>query len=315
MRSESKPINGAPPVIIGSKPVDGGYLIFDANERAELLHEEPEAGKWLRPFLGAEEYLNGGERWIASLQNAPPHELARLPKLHERVRRVKAWRSGDVAPKNAKDAAARRAENSVAGCKLIDTPRAYHVTVIPNASFLAIPEVSSENRAYVPMGWLEPPVIPSNLLRILPNATPYHFGIVTSRMHMAWMRHIAGRLKSDYRYSISLVYNTFPWPETSDAQRAKLAKLAQAVLDKRALAKNAASTLAILYGEHMPDDLRKAHTSLDIAVDRLYRRKAFTNDLERVHHLLACYEAVIEPISNVVKKGARNNRRTENAVG
>ena len=300
-------VNGAPRVLIGSKPIDGGYLIFNSKERAELLRKEPAAKTWLRPYLGAEEYLNGGNRWIAALQDAPPHKLVEMKHLNERVRQVKEYRLGNL---NAKGKEGDRKMPGLSSLELADTPRAFHVTVIPDAPFLAIPETSSENRAYVPMGWLEPPVIPSNLLRILPNATLWHFGVLTSRMHMSWLRHIGGRLESRYRYSIGLVYNNFPWPEVDAAARAKIEKLAQAVLDARALPKNAASTPAILYGEHMPVELRRAHEKLDAAVDRLYRHAPFKNDLKRVEHLFIRYEAMVQPTADAPKANRRTKRRT-----
>lgn len=315
VRSESKPINGAPPVVIGSKPVDGGYLIFDSTERSRLLQREPDAGKWLRPFIGAKEYLNGGQRWIAALQDAPPHELARLPELNERVRKVKAWRSGEIADKDSKDPTRRRATSTVEKCKLIELPRAFHVTVIPEAPFLVIPENSSGTRGYLPMGWLEPPSIPTNKLRILPNASLWLFGVLTSTMHMAWLRHIGGRIKSDYGYGIETVYNTFPWPDASDVQRAKVEELAQAILDTRALPKNAASSPAILYGEYMPDDLRRVHAALDRAVDALYRPKGFASDLERVEHLFKRYETMVSPSSGAAAANRRTNRRVRRQTG
>jgi hypothetical protein len=152
---------------------------------------------------------------------------------------------------------------------IANTPERYNVEVLPDRPFLVIPEVSSERRAYVPIGWLEPPTIPSNLVRVLVDADLWHFGVLTSAMHMAWLRQIGGRLKSDYRYSIGIVYNTFPWPDATDEQRARIRTLAQSVLDARKEFPN--STLADLYDvDVMPHQLRKAHQDLDRAVDRLY---------------------------------------------
>ena len=170
------------------------------------------------------------------------------------------------------------------------TPTQYHVNVIPDAPFLVVPEVSSERREYVPIGWLEPPVVPSNLVRVLKGATKPTFALLTSAMHMASLRHIGGRLKSDYRYSIGLVYNTFPLPPGfADADTSLLDPLAQAVLDARAA--HTGATLADLYDPNMmPPNLRRAHHALDRAVDRLYRRKRFTSERERVEYLFALYE-------------------------
>ena len=180
------------------------------------------------------------------------------------------------------------------------------MNVVPTAPFLVIPKVSSERREYVPTGWLEPPTIPSDLVFVLQNATPTDFALLTSAMHMAWLRHVGGRLKSDYRYSIGLVYNTFPMPpEKPDLS--KLEPLAQAVLDARAAHPDA--TLADLYDpDLMPPDLRKAHQALDRAVDKLYRRSGFASERERVEHLFMLYEKMSAPLEASIK-GKRKRKR------
>ena len=269
-------------LIIGSKPIDGGNYIFDAAERAAFVDAEPEASRWLQPFIGAREYLQGGERWILALHDAPPEVLARLPRVRERIAAVRA---------------SREASKSVPTQKLAATPTLYHVNVIPTAPFLVIPEVSSERRDYAPIGWLEPPVIPSNLVRILENATLADFALLTSAMHMAWLRHIGGRLKSDYRYSIGLVYNTFPMPPKG-ADLSRLEPLAQAVLDARAV--HPGATLSDLYDPDLiPPNLRRAHQVLDRAVDRLYRRTGFASERERVEHLFMLYEKMRAPLETM----------------
>ena len=185
---------------------------------------------------------------------------------------------------------------------IADTPAQFATTVIPTRPYLAIPEVSSERREYVPIAYLEPPVVPSNLVRVLPDASVWLFGLLTSRMSMAWLRHIGGRLKSDYRYSIGLVYNTFPLPPLDDATRQQLGTLAQKVLDARALFPD--SCLADLYDRlAMPPALRKAHHALDTAVDRQYRPAPFADDRERVEHLLARYEALSAPLLAAAQSG------------
>ena len=229
VREESHPINGMEKLIIGSKPIDDGNYIFNTEERAALLSMEPDATPFLRPFVGAREYLQGGMRWILALHDAPPATLARLPHIKERIATVRAY---------------RQASTSVLTRKLAETPTLYHVNVLPTAPFLVVPGVSSERREYVPIGWLEPPTIPSNLVQVIENATLADFALLTSAIHMAWLRHIGGRLKSDYRYSIGLVYNTFPLPP-QDAKLAKLEPLAQAILDARAA--HPGATLANLY--------------------------------------------------------------------
>ena len=197
VREESRPINGMGKLIIGSKPIDGGHYIFTADDRSALLAVEPDAEPFLRPFIGAREYLQGGKRWILALHDAPPATLSRLSHVKERIAAVRKYRED---------------RESKPTQRLAKTPTLYHVNILPTAPFLVVPEVSSERREYVPIGWLEPPVIPSNLVRVLENATLADFALLTSAMHMAWLRHVGGRLKSDYRYSIGLVYNTFPTP-------------------------------------------------------------------------------------------------------
>ena len=266
-------------LIIGSKPIDGGSYIFKTDERDAFLASEPDAEPYLRPFVGAREYLQGGMRWILALQDAKPNALADLPLVRERMTAVREYREASKSPPTR---------------KLAETPTLYHVNVVPETPFLVVPEVSSERREYVPIGWLEPPVIPSNLVRVMENASLVDFAILTSAMHMAWLRHVGGRLKSDYRYSIGLVYNTFPIPdEGTDLQ--SLYPLAKAVLDARATHPDA--TLADLYDpDLMPPDLRKAHQALDHVVDRLYRPKRFASERERVEHLFVLYERMCSPL-------------------
>jgi hypothetical protein len=289
----SRPLCDAPKLLSGSQPIDDGKYIFDDLERAEFLAREPAAEIYLRPYIGSVEYINGLTRWILSLQNAAPQELRAMPNVIERMRSVRAF---------------REKSKRTSTLAIADTPERYNVEVIPDRPFLVIPEVSSERRAYVPIGWLEPPVIPSNLVRVLLEADLWHFGVLTSHMHMAWLRQIGGRLKSDYRYSIGIVYNTFPWPEATDEQRAKIRTLAQAVLYARAQFPN--STLADLYDvDVMPRELRKAHQDLDKAVDKLYRPNAFTGDRDRVEHLFGLYERLVAPLAATALKPRRRRTR------
>ena len=293
VREESAPINGMGRLVIGSKPIDGGKYIFSAEERAAFLNAEPEAAPWLRPFIGARECLQGGERWILALHDAPPEVLGQLPRVRERIAAVRAI---------------REASKSAPTQRLAATPTLYHVNVIPTAPFLVIPEVSSERREYAPIGWLEPPVIPSSLVRILENPSLADFALLTSAMHMAWLRHIGGRLKSDYRYSIGLVYNTFPPPPKS-ADLSRLEPLAQAVLEARAA--HPGATLADLYDPDLiPPNLRRAHQALDRAVDRLYRRSGFASERERVEHLFTLYEKMHIPL-DLAAKSKRRSRRNQ----
>ena len=283
VRKESRPINEMRRLIIGSKPIDNGHYIFDAKQLSAMLNAEPEAAPFLRPFVGAREYLQGGKRWILALHDASPGTLSRLPRVRERITAVRAYRSGSKSKPTQ---------------QLAQTPTVYHVNVLPTCPFLVVPKVSSERREYVPIGWLEPPTIPSDLVHVLENASLAEFALLTSAMHMAWLRHVGGRLKSDYRYSIGLVYNTFPLPPSSADGNEDLSKLelpAQTVLEARAAHPD--STLADLYDpDLMPTSLRKAHQSLDRAVDRLYRRSGFQSERERVEHLFQLYEGMRGPL-------------------
>ncbi len=276
----SDPVADVPRLISGTQPIDDGNYIFDADQRATFLAMQPEAERFLRPLVGSEEYINGQERWILSLQDASPAALRAMPHVIERMRAVREFRSKSK----------RKSTLAIA-----DQPARFNVEVIPERPFLVIPKVSSERREYVPIGWLSPPTIPSDLVFVLQDADLWHFGILTSRIHMAWLRNVGGRLKNDFRYSIGIVYNNFPWPEASEAQRAKIRSLAQAVLDARAMFPGA--TLADLYdADTMKPELRKAHRDLDRAVDNLYKQGGFASDRERVEHLFRLYERAVAPL-------------------
>ena len=290
VREESSPINGMPALRYGSQPIDGGNLIFGTEERKELLVKEPDAASYLRPYVGAREYIRGGSRWILALHNAHPEKLSQLPVVRQRIAAVREYRLDSVRPAT-RDLAA--------------FPTQFAFSTVPTQSFLVIPEASSERREYVPIGWLEPPTVPSNLVRVLQNATLRDFALLTSAMHMAWLRHVGGRLKSDYRYSIGLVYNTFPVPKMnlkgSSTSLIKLEHLAQAVLDART--SHCDTSLANLYDpDLMPPNLRRAHHALDRAVDQLYKRKGFSSERGRVEHLLMLYEKMCAPLRAKVKK-------------
>ena len=283
VHEESRPINGMAKLITGTQPIDEGHYIFDTQQREVFLSDEPDAEQFLRPFVGAREYLQGGTRWILALQGVSPSDLKKLPHVRERMRAVREYRLKSK----------RKSTLAIA-----DFPTKYNIEVIPTTPFLVIPEVSSERREYVPIGWLEPPTIPSNLVRALEGATLVDFALLTSAMHMAWLRHVGGRLKSDYRYSIGLVYNTFPTLPgfgNGSVDLSKLEPLAQAVLDARTA--HPGATLADLYDPNlMPPNLRRAHQALDCAVDRLYRKSGFTSERERVEHLFMLYEKMRAPL-------------------
>ena len=276
----SQPLNGMPKLIMGSKPIDGGHYILTTQEKDALLDDEPGAAPFLRPFIGAREYLNGGHRWILALHNAPPRILQTLPNVRERIAAVRQYRlTSKSKPTQA----------------LAKTPTLYHLNVIPTSPFLIVPRVSSERREYVPIGWLEPPTIPSDATLIVADATKPQFALLTSAIHMAWLRHIGGRLEVSYRYSAGIVYNNFPIPPVKKEKLESLTPHAEAVLAARAEFPDA--SLADLYDpDTMPPILRNAHQALDRAVDRLYRRNGFATERERVEHLFALYETMTAPL-------------------
>ena len=294
VREEARPINGLPQMIIGSQPIDGGHYIFTEEQKENFLEIEPQAKKFLHPYIGSREHLQGGDRWILALQDASPNELRILPEVRNRISAVRKF---------------RETSKRQSTLRLAETPTLYQVNSIPDKPFLLVPRISSERRDYVPIGWLKPPTIPSDAACFVPNASLDSFGILTSAMHMAWMRCVGGRLESRYRYSIGVVYNTFPMPKMTERQKEAIGKKAQVVLDARAAHKN--SNLADLYDRDlMLPNLRKAHSDLDRAVDRLYRRTPFNSERERVEHLFTLYEQMASPLTAPPKKRRRKSPKT-----
>ncbi len=292
VRRERVPIGHFPKIGVGTKPVDGGHYILDEREKRDLLDTEPEAAALVRPFVGGAEYINKRARWILHVSGQSPALLRSLPLVMARIQAVRRYRT---------------LEAGRLGQSLAERPTEYHVSAIPEVEFLVIPEVSSERRQYVPIGWLEPPCIPSNQLLIVEHAKLWQFAILTSAMQMAWLRYVGGRLKSDYRYSSGLVYNTFPVPQVPDERLKRLEPHTESVLSARANHPDA--TLANLYDpDLMPTDLRKAHQALDRAVDKLYRRSGFASERERVEHLLGLYEKMVAPLA--AKAKPKRRRRT-----
>jgi hypothetical protein len=269
----SQPTDGA-----RIKQPDGSYvttsnLILEDSDRLALLQSDPSVVKWLKPYVGGEELLSGEWRWCLWLRDAEPGELRRSPAIQDRLSRVRAGRL--LSPtKSVREFA--------------ETPWLFTQDRQPLQEYLAIPEVSSEGRDYLPISFLGPNVIANNKLQIIIGASLDIFSILSSRIHMSWIRCVAGRLKSDISYAPS-VYNTFPWPLMADADKSRLADLAKSILDARAA--HLGASLADLYDpDVMPADLRKAHRALDLAVDRLYRKAPFHSDRERVEHLFTLYE-------------------------
>ena len=277
--SPKKPICvNTKPLLFGSMPNDGGYLLLSDDEKEELLQSDPISRKWLRRTLGATEFLNGKVRWCLWLKNASEKDIDSSPNIAHRVAMV---------------AKCRQESNRKATQDLASTPHLFGFISQPNSgNYILVPSVSSERRTYVPIGFFDADVISTNLNYIIPNGSMYDFGIISSLLHNDWMRLVAGRLKSDYRYSASVVYNPFPWPDVSEAQRQDIERLAEEVLLTRE--EFTGYTLAKLYDpDLMPDKLLAAHQALDKAVDRLYRERPFKDSADRLSCLLARYEALV----------------------
>jgi hypothetical protein len=329
--NRSKPLCDVPEINFGNQPIDGGHFILDAGERAELLKEEPNAKKFLRLFLGAQEFINGEERWCLWLKDASPAELRAMPAVIRRIETVREFRLASKRP---------------ATRELAATPAYFAFVSHPNKPYLLVPSVSSERRQFIPIGFMQKDVIASNLCLIIPDATPFHFGILSSTMHMAWVKQVCGRLESRYRYSNKLVYNNYPWPNPTPAQRERVEEKARAVLAAReqffapvaadvsplkslSTASNArkkksepthvgchdnkSCTLADLYDPNtMPRELLRAHADLDRAVEKCYRAEPFESDRQRVEFLFARYEKLTAPLLPVTPK--TRGRRSQTAA-
>lgn len=278
VENRKKPICNVPEIIYGSFALDDGNYTLSELERNEIISANKNSEKLIKPFIGGRELLHSEKRFCLWLANTEPSEILNNSLIKERVELVRKWRSNSERG-NTK--------------KLADTPTLFAEVRQPKTSYLAFPTVSSVNRKYIPIAFLSPDIVASNQLYVIPNATFYHFGILTSFMHMAWVKYICGRLKSDYRYSSSIVYNNYPWPENpSDKQIATIEEKAQRVLDVRASFPN--SSLADLYSPlTMPPTLVKAHNELDKAVDTAYSKQAFTSEAKRMEFLFELYEKYV----------------------
>lgn len=271
------PLCDVPQMSMGNKPVDGGYYLFSEDEMKAFIQQEPASEKWFRPWIGGVEFINGYQRYCLWLGDCPPDELRMMPEVMKRIEAVSKFRL------ESKKGNTR---------KLAATPTHFELENMPTTSFIVVPETSSERRKYIPIGFMNADVICSNLVRIMPHATSYHFGVLTSSMHMAWVRYVCGRLKSDYRYSVAIVYNNFPWPDPTDKQRTAIENAATGVLEARKLFPKA--TLADLYDFlTMPSELLQAHNKLDAEVEKAYGKR-FSSDVDRVAFL---FERHLEIIS------------------
>lgn len=274
VKSRSKPICDVPEIGIGNKPIDDGNYLFTKAEMDDFISKEPDAAQYFRPWYGAEEFINRKPRYCLYVAGVGPGELRRMPLVMQRIDRVREY----------------RLQSKSAGTRdIAKVPTKFHVTNIPKSHYLVIPETSSENREYIPIGFMSPAALCSNAVRLMPDAALFHFGVLTSSAHMAWVRTVAGRLEMRYRYSKDIVYNNFPWPQPTPAQKAKIEQTAQAILDARELYPEA--SLADLYDElTMPSELRKAHTTNDKAVWEAYGKAwQFDDESACVTHLMILY--------------------------
>lgn len=269
----NKPICNVPIIGIGNKPIDGGFYLFSEDEKNLFIEKEPRAAKYFRPWYGAREFINNSPRYCLYLSRCSPAELRKMPEVLKRVAAVKEYRLNSVSSGTR---------------KIADMPTHFHVTNIPNGSYIVIPQVSSERRKYIPIGYMTEDVLCSDKLRIMRDGTLYHFGVLESKAHMAWMRAICCRLKSDYSYTVNDVYNNFPWPEPTEIQRKKIEQTAKSILNARYLYPD--SSLADLYNETtMPYELRQAHKNNDIAVMEAYGLDKEIDEEECVAKLMNRY--------------------------
>jgi hypothetical protein len=274
----SKPLCAeAPEMRVGNSPIDDGNYLFTRPEKDDFLAKEPGAARYLRRWVGSQEFINGIERYCLWLREATSAEIRTLPEVMKRVEAVRKT---------------RHQSTSAATRKAADTPTRFFFENVPRSPYIAIPEVSSERRRYIPIGFLSPEYIASKKLMVVREATLFHFGVLTSAIHMAWMRRVGGRMKSDYSYSPGIVYNNFPWPQDPTADQIKaVERYAQEVLDVRKRLLGPETSMADLYDPlSMPPELVHAHQKLDLAVDRCYQSRPFKNELGRVRSLFALYQ-------------------------
>ena len=278
VESRQHPICDVPEIGIGNKPIDGGFYLFKDDEKEAFVKKEPAAAKYFKRWCGSDEFINRRPRWCLWLGEANPVELIKLPECMKRVEAVRNYRLASTSPGTV---------------KLADRPTRFHVENMPKSNYLLIPETSSERREYIPIGFMNPEVLCSNAVKLVPNATLYHFGILTSLVHNAWMRVVCGRLKSDYRYSKDIVYNNYPWPSVSEQQFQKIEQTAQAILDAREDYPDA--SFADMYGNlFLFPELMKAHRANDAAVLEAYGFPKDASESEIVARLFKMYQKLTE---------------------
>jgi type I restriction-modification system DNA methylase subunit len=291
-----KPICSVPEIYFGSMPNDGGHLLLDDDEKKELIKQDPNAKKWVRPLISAHEYLNGKTRWCLWLEKSTPAERKHSTPIYKRV----------LAVKKHREESDRDATN-----KLASIPFLFGEIRQPNSDFIFIPLTSSENRYYIPLDIIDKKYIANNSCGIIPKATSFHFGVLTSVMHMTWVRYVCGRLESRYRYSNEIVYNNFPWPlDVSKQKKQVVEKAAEAMLTIRQKHIDKGNTLADLYDPaNMPADLQKAHEAIDKAVDKCYRDTPFKTEPKRMEYLFNLYGVYTATLFSELEKGQTKKKK------
>ncbi len=295
IQNRSFPVNNVSKMVYGSKPTDGGNFLLDDEQKEILIKDEPLTEQYIKPFLSAYEYLNGKKRWCLWLENINPTDLKKFPAIYERVINVRKSRL------NSSKAATR---------KLADFPTRFEYNSQPDSDYILVPLHTSEGRTYIPFGFFSKNFIAGNSCSVIPKASLYEFGVISSIMHMAWVKTVCGRIKSDYRYSGTIVYNNFPWPESSTEKQIQgIETAAQNVLDARAQFPDA--SLADLYDPNtMPPVLVKAHQALDKAVDLCYRPQPFINETKRIEFLFELYDKYTSGL--FAKEKSKRKRKADN---
>lgn len=270
----TKPLCNVPVISNGNKPLDNAICAFTPEEKDAFIKNEPLSAPFFMRYMGSREFINNIERWFLIINRIPPHLLARMPMVQEKLRLIREY---------------RLSSNSAQTKKLAEYPAKFHFENMPEKKFLVIPQTSSGRRRYVPIGFLTPDIMTNNKLQVMKEGSLYEFGILSSSVHNSWLRAVAGRLRDDFTYSVSVVYNTFPWPEPSETQRTVIEETAKVILDTRN--NYSESSLAYLYDDLlMPEALRKAHHVNDVAVLKAYGFPKDATESDIVARLFKMYQ-------------------------
>lgn len=294
INSLNQPLSKFPPMNFGNMPADGGYLLFTEEEKATFIEKEPDSEKWFKELISAHEFLNGKKRYCLWLEDIENEELDKLPNVKERINKVYNERLNSSRP------------------QLAEIPHLFaQITQPPNSDFIFIPRHSSEEREYIPLGFFDSQKKASDSALIIGTSQPWLFGILHSKMHMVWVDAVGGKLKTDYRYSAKLCYNTFPFPDITEKQKLTINEYVFAILDERA--KYPEKTMAWLYNpETMPKELKQAHQNLDRAIEEIYRMgNPFTSDAERLEHLFKRYDEMIKKDTLFAKQKKTRKKKSD----